>query len=191
MRRRLDAAGARIEIVASKEDLATALQAFSDVYSRSWKRPEPVPTFVPALAELAARRGWLRLGLVWLDHRPIAAQLWVVADGRASIYKLAYDKHYRHLGCGTVLTAELMRHAIEVDRVREIDYMAGDEPYKRDWMTHRRERCGLEAHQLGTLRGLGGAFRSFVGTVWRYPAVLTRGNHTTPVGEKDTSTHSL
>jgi CelD/BcsL family acetyltransferase involved in cellulose biosynthesis len=48
----------------------------------------------------------------------------------------------------------MMQHVIDVDRVREVDYLTGDDAYKRDWMSHSRERHGLVAYNLRTPRGL-------------------------------------
>jgi len=41
-----------------------------------------------------------------------------------------------------VLTAALMQHALDVDRVQTVDYLIGDDAYKREWMSHRREPAG-------------------------------------------------
>lgn len=137
--------------------LGQAIEDFVGVYQRSWKVPEPFPEFVPGLVHTAAREGWLRLGVVRRGDTPIAAQLWLVRDGHALIYKLAYDEAHKKWSGGSVLTAEMMRHAIDVDRVREIDYLTGDDAYKRDWMSHRRERIGLVAFDPRTLQGLASA----------------------------------
>lgn len=153
MSRRIAAQGGRIEIVSAAAEVPRAAAAYEQVYARSWKRAEPVPTFMRELMAWCAGRGWLRLGLVWVGEVPVAAQLWIVAHGRAAIYKLAYDEAWGHLAPGTVLSARLMEHVIDVDRVREVDYLVGDDPYKRDWMTHRRERRGLVAYDLSTWRG--------------------------------------
>lgn len=93
------------------------------------------------------------MGVAWLADKPIAAQLWVVADGKANIFKLAYDSAFASLSPGTVLTAALMRHVIDTDRVREVDYLTGDDPYKRLWMSHRRELWGLAAYDPCQPRG--------------------------------------
>lgn len=140
-----------------------AVAAFVEVYNASWKEPEPNPRFIPALIETAAREGWLRLGILRLDGRPIAAQLWLVHAGKANIYKLAYVEGFERFSPGSVLTAAMMEHVLEVDRVHEVDYGIGDEPYKRDWMSHRRERVGLIAFNPRTVRGLSGAIRHFGG----------------------------
>jgi hypothetical protein len=144
---------ARLEIVTGADDPGAAIDAFTAAYAQSWKCPEPYPEFMPGLIRLAARRGWLRLGIAWLNDRPIAAQLWLVANGVASIYKLAYDEAHADLSPGTLLTARLIEHVLEVDRVREIDYLTGDDAYKRDWMTHRRERWGIAAFNPRTIAG--------------------------------------
>ena len=153
MSQRLAKAGGRVEIIGPDGDVDGAIAAFTAVYGTSWKKPEPFPEFMPGLIRLCARKGWLRMGVAWLSGKPIAAQLWVVAGGKANIFKLAYDSAYANLSPGTVLTATLMRHVIDVDRVREVDYLTGDDAYKRAWMSHRRELWGLAAYDPRQVRG--------------------------------------
>lgn len=153
MSRRIAAQGGRIEIVTAPDEVPRAAAAYERVYARSWKKAEPVPDFMRELMTWTAGRGWLRLGLVWVADEPVAAQVWIVAHGCAAIYKLAYDAAWGHLAPGTVLSARLMEHAMDVDHVREVDYLVGDDPYKRDWMSHRRERRGLVGYDLTTWTG--------------------------------------
>jgi CelD/BcsL family acetyltransferase involved in cellulose biosynthesis len=167
MGRKFASEGGRLEVVRGGEALEGALAAYRDVYAHSWKLPEPYPDFVPGLIRLCARRGWLRLGLAWLNDKPVAAQIWIVANGRANIYKLAYDQAYKALAPGTLLTALLMEQALDLDRVQEVDYLIGDAPYKAEWMGQRRERLGLVAYDPLTLRGLLGLARQTLGSVWR------------------------
>lgn len=156
-------------------DLAQAIVDFESVYAQSWKKPEPCPRFMPELMRMAAERGWLRLGIVQVQGRPIAAQLWLVKDGKANIYKLAYVQGFERFSPGSVLTSALMAHVMDVDRVREVDYLTGDDAYKRDWMTHRRVRVGLVAYDPLRVRGLAGAARHFGGRGWRAMQALLRG----------------
>lgn len=155
-RKKLDAAGAWTLVIhqAPGPELESAIADFTEVYNKSWKVPEPFPEFVPNLCRMAASKGWLRLGVVRLDDSPIAAQLWIVHGGRALIYKLAYVESHKRLSAGSVLTEAMMRHVFEVDRVDEIDYLTGDDAYKRDWMSQRRERHGLVAFNRRTAHGL-------------------------------------
>ncbi len=144
----------RVEIVTGKQGLDRAIAAYQKVYRSSWKVDEPYPDFMPGLIRLCADHGWLRLGIAYLEEEPVAAQLWIVKDGIASIYKLAYDEKFSKISAGTILTATLMEHVIDVDRVREVDYLTGDEDYKKDWMSHRRERWGLCGSNMRTPRGI-------------------------------------
>jgi hypothetical protein len=135
--------------------LDAAIAAFESVYSASWKRPEPFPAFMPTLIRQLATANALRLGIAWLNGHPVAAQLWFVASHKASIYKVAYDPAHAGYSPGTVLTAYLLRRMIdgEGDRIEEVDFLIGDDAYKKHWMSHRRERWGIVAYNPRTLRG--------------------------------------
>ena len=56
-----------------------------------------------------------------------------------------------------------MRRAIDVDRVEVVDRLQGDDPYKREWMSHRRERWGILAMNPRTTRGVLGLLRHVIG----------------------------
>jgi len=144
---------AKVEIVMGGSALEGAIEAYNRVYLASWKKPEPYPEFVPGLIRTCAKMGVLRLGLIHVDGEPAAAQLWIVHNRIALIYKLAYDERFAELSVGTVLTAALMQHVIDIDKVVEVDYLTGDYAYKKDWMSHRRERWGILAMNSRTPRG--------------------------------------
>jgi CelD/BcsL family acetyltransferase involved in cellulose biosynthesis len=150
-------AGGRLEVITGGASIEHAIEAYTRIYHSSWKKPEPFPDFIPGLIRLYAGKGQLRLGMAYINEQPVAAQIWLVSHGRAAIYKLAYDTNYANLSVGSILTNYLMQHVIDVDRVREIDYLIGDEPYKQDWMSQRRERWGIVAYNPRTLRGMAGA----------------------------------
>jgi len=143
--------------------LDAATRAFVQVYAQSWKDPEPNAQFIPALIQLAATLGWLRLGILTLGEQPVAAQLWLVKGEKAHIFKLAYASGFERFSVGSVLTQAMMRHVLDVDGVREVDYLSGDEAYKRDWMSHRRERHGLVAFAPNTVQGVWLAAKHFAG----------------------------
>ncbi len=147
-------ASTRIEIFTRMEDVSKALAAYEKVYLSSWKVPEPHPQFMPGLIHICAEQGWLRLGVAYVEAEPVAAQVWIVHEGIAAIYKLAYDEKYAKLSAGSILTSKLMEYVIDVDKVHEVDYLTGDDGYKKDWMSHRRERWGIVAFNLRTVSGL-------------------------------------
>lgn len=141
--------------------LDAAVESYEAIYRQSWKPAEAHPNFIRALCALAARKGWLRLGVLSLEGRAIASQIWLFCGGKACIFKLAYDPEATRYSPGSVLTAAMMEHAMDRDGAHEIDYLSGDDAYKRDWMSHRRERHGLIAFDPTTWRGLLAGLRHF------------------------------
>tara|TARA_R110001599_G_scaffold205618_5_gene402943 strand:- start:1411 stop:2493 length:1083 start_codon:yes stop_codon:yes gene_type:complete len=163
MNKKLSQNGGTLEVVESDSECERVIQAYQQVYDQSWKVPEPYPRFVPDLIRLCARNGWMRVGIAWLDGKPLAAQLWIVANGKASIYKVAYDEAYKQFAPGTLVTSALMEHVLTKDAVQEVDYMIGDDKYKQTWMNHRRERWGILAYNPRNMRGLYGLVREMAG----------------------------
>jgi CelD/BcsL family acetyltransferase involved in cellulose biosynthesis len=92
---------------------------------------------------MASRNGWLRLGFLYFNDIPMSCQLWISANRHAYILKLFYDEKYQDLAPGKILTAELMKYVIDIDKAELIDYVHGDEAYKKDWTPKRRERKGV------------------------------------------------
>jgi hypothetical protein len=176
--RRLKRSGGRVVILSSGDQIVSGLEHYNKVYDASWKNPEPYPEFMPGLIRTAASEGWLRMGLAYVGNEPAAAQIWLVHRDIASIYKIAYDERFAKLSIGTVLTARLMEHVIDIDKVDVVDYLSGDDAYKSQWMSHRRERMGILAMNSRSLRGIGQIFRHVVGKAakqrlshWQRPKV--------------------
>jgi len=150
---RLHDAGAALRVVTGVEGLPEAMAAYDWVYQRSWKGAEPYPDFNPALMRACAADGTLRLGLLEQGGETLAAQFWVVRDRTATVLKLAHDVAHDGASPGTVLTGMMIRHMLEQDRVRALDFGRGDDEYKKDWTGTRRQRSGL---LLANPRRLGG-----------------------------------
>lgn len=145
---------AKLVIVSDENNLDAAILEYNRVYKASWKTEETYPDFISGLCRLAAKEGALRLGLAYIDNVAVAAQLWIVADNTAYIYKLAYDEAYKEYAVGSILTAKLMQYVLDVDKVDVVDYLSGDDAYKKDWMSHRRERWGILAFNCSSPRGM-------------------------------------
>lgn len=174
-RRKLERSGRfRFRLHTGVEDLESALADYNTVYRSSWKPSEPYPDFIGGLMRVCAAQGWLRLGIVYLDGQPAATQLWTVVHRTASIFKLAYDERYAKDSLGTVLSSLLMEHVIDVDKVQIVDYLTGDDPYKRDWMCHRRQRCGIVAFNPRSVHGLLAAAKHQAGQTVKRVAGLMR-----------------
>lgn len=121
---------------------------YQSVYDASWKPAEGSPELMRRFAIQEGEAGTLRLGLAYLDGKPIAAQLWVVERGVATIHKLAYREDARHLSPGTILSMEMFRRALDVEKVEMIDFGIGDHAYKAEWMSHSVPLYALTAYDM-------------------------------------------
>jgi CelD/BcsL family acetyltransferase involved in cellulose biosynthesis len=145
------------QLVDDPDEIESAIGHYQSVYDGSWKEPERFPHFIPDLLRMAARRGNLRLGLLHVDGQPVAAEICLLANERSISVKSGYIEKFRKIGPGSILTVKMIEHLMEVDRIREIDFGSGDESYKQEWMSSRRERWGIIAFNLRTVEGISGA----------------------------------
>ena len=145
------------------EEAPHAMRDYHTVYRASWKANEQYEDFLDGMVERFSRAGATRLGVLHADGQPIAAQLWFVMYRKASIFRLAYDEKWRSYSPGSILTSHLMRHVIDIDGVEEVDFLTGNEAYKQEWMSLRRERwalgCACPARRTSRLARLAGAMR--------------------------------
>ena len=144
----------QFEIKTGDSDLSAEIANYHNVYTSSWKIDEPYPEFINGLVALAAARGWLRLGTLALDGKVIASQIWLLVDGTAYIFKLAYDKDYSDYSPGTLLTAALLEHVIERDGATRLDFLLGKDAFKKDWMDSHFVVHGIQYPSIRSLRGL-------------------------------------
>lgn len=113
---------------------------YEEVYAQSWKPEEGSPEFLKDLARQESKAGALRLGLAYIDGKPVAAQFWTSENGTALIHKLAHVEDDAKASPGTLLTYELFRHVIDLDKVAVVDFGTGNDAYKTDWMEAVRPR---------------------------------------------------
>lgn len=147
---------ARIQILCSEQGLEEGLLAYHTVYESSWKVTEPYPDFMTGLIKFGMSTGMGRLGVAYIDNIPVAAQYWIVSDNCAYIFKLAYDDSYKEYSIGSVLTAKLMEFVIDNDKVNIVDFLTGDDSYKKDWMSHKVDRFGIILFNPTTFWGIVG-----------------------------------
>jgi hypothetical protein len=143
-RRRAKTAGLRIEILERFDEKAWA--DYQSVYAASWKPAEGSPELMRRFVQAEAAAGTLRLGLAYMGDEAVAAQLWTVEHGVATIHKLAYREARQAL---------FARHGAERralppgDRRRQ----GGRDRLRlwRPWLQARldgRKRAALHTHRL-------------------------------------------
>ncbi len=165
LRRGAQRADAGFTLIASPLELEPGIDAFEQVYARSWKQPEPFPRFNALLMREAAAAGSLRLGIWRIGGAPVAAQLWIVEQGIATVLKLAHDEAFQADSPGTVLTALMLRTLLDAEQVGAIDFGRGDDAYKQGWASQRRQRIGLVLVNPRRPAGLGFLARHALGRV--------------------------
>jgi hypothetical protein len=163
-KRRLEkTARVRVQIHTGLKDLEVAIDDYETIYNSSWRDRESHPGFIRAFIRTAAEEGWLRLGVFYIDHEPAAAQLWIVHGRVASIYKICYAEKFAKSSVGSVLTTHMLEHTLDRDKVSEVDYLTGDDSYKANWMSNRRERWGIMAFNPDTIFGKVSTLRHICG----------------------------
>ncbi len=128
---------------ASAEEVERGIADYETVYAASWKELEVFPEFQPTLMRNLAAAGWLRLAFCHVDGNPVAAQLWVLVNGTATVLKLAHDQAFDRLSPGSVLTHFAIGRLMERETVRKLDFGRGDDPYKSGWTTNRSQHIGV------------------------------------------------
>jgi CelD/BcsL family acetyltransferase involved in cellulose biosynthesis len=161
------ASRARFELVTGGANLAPALIDYALIDLQSWKSQEPYPNCLAQLLDTVARRGMLRLGLLYVDDKPAAAQIWIVGAGRATMWRSRFARQFALLSVGTALTFEMIRHVLLTDKARILEFGPGDDPGRQEWLGERCERIGFTAFNTRSAKGLAVVARHFGGSLAR------------------------
>lgn len=132
------------DYVSGSGEVDKALAEYNAVYLKSWKKSEPSPDFIRNLTMSLAQDGCVRLGILRVESKPVAAQIWMTKDGSAFIYKLAYDQDYSDYSVGTILTYKMCERCIIKESVTTIDFLTGDDSFKEQWMTNQRDLLEIQ-----------------------------------------------
>ncbi len=89
----------------------------------------------------------------------------VVDATTAYIFKLSYREAYGERSIGNILTMEICRHTIELDKVTTIDFLTGNDPYKRRWMTKKRDLVAIKVTNPKRISGLISTYRENLSTL--------------------------
>jgi CelD/BcsL family acetyltransferase involved in cellulose biosynthesis len=156
-RRALEKEGAlAFRTTSGGEALERDLEAMLRVEAAGWKSEqgtailsdERARGFYTRFAQVAAERGWLRLHLLELDGRAIAADYSLVFAGGEFLLKTGFDEAFSRLSPGLVLRGDVLRQATEAG-LGYYDFLGGPDHYKMRWADQLRWRV--------TLRGFRGA----------------------------------
>ena len=89
-----------------------------------------------------------------IDGLPVAAQIWLIQQGSATIFKLAHDPAFDNQSPGTLLTHWMLRQLHDKEGAHDVDFGRGDDAYKRLWLGLSRDRHGILAANPRSFKGL-------------------------------------
>lgn len=141
-----------------------AIAAYQEVYEHSWKHAEPHPDFIAGMVRTMGAEALVRMGVMQVRGRAVAAQIWLVDNRHATIFKLAHRDDAAELSPGTLLTHYMAQELIRRDDLIEIDFGRGDDGYKRDWLSRCRHRTGFIAADWSKAAGLAASFNEILPT---------------------------
>lgn len=150
--------------VAERSDLDRAIDSFSVLHDLRWAEESgflgAFERFRKVLAAAADQDELVVNELRLATGETIAVEIDFRIANRLFFYQAGRRTEREWRGCGTVLRAKIIAAAID-DGVIEYDMLRGDEPYKTEWATARRQ---LSSHRLavGTRARIGFAARSAI-----------------------------
>jgi hypothetical protein len=115
-----------------------------EIYRHSWKIQEPTPRFINWLISWGGERGFLRLGLLYVDNAVVACQLWLMNKRVGHIFKLAQNQKADQFSPGTLLTEFMINSLVAQDGMNKIDFLLGDDGFKPTWMDQREAIVWVE-----------------------------------------------
>jgi len=160
--RRLSREGGHAAIYAEPNSLEEALDACRQVALTTWQHEQGTSIasapqlweFYRSFARVAAKRGWLRIGLLKAQDQPIAFQYNVCYGHTMYDLKPGYNQEFRRYSPGHVLTAFMIRRAFK-EGATDYDMLGMDEPYKMEWTDQVRPHTCLCVAGPGVAAALG------------------------------------
>lgn len=146
----------RFELARTEEERRRALAILIDLHQRRWKSRGQSEAFCSAglrafhqeLGALALERGWLRLFVLRLDGRPVAA-LYGFRYGRIfSFYQSGFDPDFAKESVGLVSMGLALESAFD-EGAAAFDLLHGDEPYKFHWARDARQLSSIDLYPPG------------------------------------------
>jgi CelD/BcsL family acetyltransferase involved in cellulose biosynthesis len=160
-KRLLEREDGRTALYLDPDDIERALEACREVALTTWQHAQGaslassprVWEFYRRLARVAARRGWLRIGIVEARGEPAAFEYALLFGGSAYSLKIGYRLTLRDCAPGNALRAFMIRQAI-AEGAREYDLLGMNEGYNMDWATGVRTHTCLRVAGRGLVGGV-------------------------------------
>lgn len=139
--------------ILTSKPTAIEIDHYWQIYENSWKQQEPCKDFVNWVLSGESNCFTPHLGILYVDNTPIASQIWFLREQVLYIFKLAQDKNFDKLSPGTLLT-KYMAEQLTTQDVKQINFMFGDDEYKKLWMDSVQDIFDVTIYRFSTLRSL-------------------------------------
>lgn len=128
----------RFEMINQTDRLAESLPDFYRLESSGWKWEDrssivQQPHIKAFYDHLALNSGEsIRIAMLYLDDRPIAAQLLRVLNDWVYVLKIGHHPEFRKYSPGQLIMRRTLEHAID-SGVGNLDFLGEEETWKSDW----------------------------------------------------------
>jgi len=151
--RQLEKRGAVFELTRTDAERHENLQILFELHTRCWKdrggsdglHTRELISFHEEFSRIALDRGWLRLFVLRVDGRPVAAVYGFLRNGKFYFYQSGFEPAFRSSSVGLVALALTIQQAI-AENASEFDFLHGDEEYKFRWARHSRDLKCIEIY---------------------------------------------
>jgi CelD/BcsL family acetyltransferase involved in cellulose biosynthesis len=141
-----------LRVVKGGPTLGGDLDAFFALEAGGWKGRSGTAIAADAdlvelyrgFAESAAAHGWLRLYMLELNDRLVAADYGCVFEGCGYLIKTSFDEELGRFAPGLVLRAGVLGASID-EGLQRYDFLGGPDEYKLRWADRLRGRTALHA----------------------------------------------
>jgi CelD/BcsL family acetyltransferase involved in cellulose biosynthesis len=149
--RQLEKRGAIFEVTRTDAERRQNLQILFELHARCWEdrggsdglHTQELISFHEEFSRIALERGWLRLFVLRVDGRPVAAVYGFLRNGKFYFYQSGFEPAFRNSSVGLVALALTIRQAIE-EKASEFDFLHGNEEYKFRWARDSRDLKCIE-----------------------------------------------
>jgi len=113
------------------------------VFSEGVKR-----SFHTDVANAFAKKGWLSLFFLTFNDKPVSAVYSYEYNGKLYTYLCGFDPEYARYRPGHLAFKNLIKYGIE-KKLKELDFLRGDEEYKSRWRTMVRNNFEFRVPKRG------------------------------------------
>jgi hypothetical protein len=127
-----------------------AMEVFFKLHQKRWKSKQMsgvfskqiIRDFYIDIAQSFDFNGWLALYFLTINGEPIAAHYCFEYAGKLYFALSGFDLSYYRYSVGNLLTLKIVERCI-MRKLREFDFMKGNEPYKSRWTKEYRQNLNI------------------------------------------------